>query len=552
MSDCEVDECETEGKYDGKCALHCSKNDYQSDRHSGLLADFYDELLQYISNTDLTFINPIDKQDFADYLRGKKFEYDNVKLTVEGTDINIFNVHFPQRDGRDTYDYIKLLKLFKGIHFDNCIFTVGLVDIGEKEVFYQDCTFNNVLNIKANNLLENVNDVIYQGCTFKKNVECNHFDGERYKLVIKHQQFNNCTFDGDLHCYGATFKKSIFFNTDDFKQKVNEIIVNKSIFEGRFLLNEATISLLSLTDCEIYGKVELKHNVIENAEIKNVNFKKLFDAYSSKFKTFKAQRSIYEDFTGFEKCEFGITGDKAKEKVEFEYVTFLNFTNFRKAKFFNGLDIEHTNLKESPNFLNAEINFDNTSRETYRIIKHSFDKIGNQLEANKYFSYEMQKYKEELNEEVERFKRVKKIRLIRNKLEKKKFGKIKTESKGKMAYIKGKLKKELWDFRLYKVNDFFSSFGESFLNPAMLMLLSAVVYYCLTLGFESNLLYKIHEPVNGDINFVMTQLNNFAKGIPPYGKLLKEGMEFVTLLFHIFFLTCSWQFIVAVKRRTKR
>ena len=283
-----------------------------------------------------------------------------------------------------------------------------------------------------------------------------------------------------------------------------------------------------------------------------MNFKKLFDAYSSKFKTFKVQRSIYEDFTGFEKCEFGIAGDKEKLRVEFEYVTFLNFTNFRKAKFFNGLDIEHTNLKESPNFLNAEINFENTNRETYRIIKHSFDKIGNQLEANKYFSYEMKKYKEELKKEVGRLKRVKKIRLIRNKLEKKKFSKIKTESKGKMAYIKGKFKKELWDFRLYKVNDFFSSFGESFLNPAMLMLLSAVVYYCLTLGFESNLLYKIHEPVNGDINFVMTQLNNFAKGIPPYGKLLKEGMEFITLLFHIFFLTCSWQFIVAVKRRTKR
>jgi hypothetical protein len=555
MGKCAVNECNLDGKYEGKCALHCPKSDYQSDRCSGLLGEFFDELLNYILNEESNYIsvtNKVERQDFEDYLRGKEFEYDNVKLSVKGIELAVYNVHFPQRDGRDSFDYTKLLKLFKGVHFDNCLFTVGLIDIDETEVFYQNCIFNNVLNVKAINILENVDGVIYQGCTFKKNVECNRFENERYKLVIKHQLFNNCTFEGDLHCYGISFEKSIFFNTDDFKQQINSIKIEKCIFEGRFLLNDAEISTFLLVNCEMEGKVELKHNDIETAEIKNVNFKRLFDTYSSKFITFKVQRSIYEDFTGFEKCEFGIKSSEVKEKVEFEYVTFLSFTNFRKSKFFNGLDIEHTNLKESPNFLNAEINETNTNRETFRIIKHSFDKIGNQIEANKYFSYEMKKYKEELKVRLGELKRVKRFRHLKNKLEKRKYSKVKSESIDKLGYTKKLLKEKLWDYRVYKLNAFISDFGESFLNPVKLMVISALVYFLLVLGYKYNLLYQFDESTNKSISDAILQLNLFAKGIPPYGKLLKEGMEFLTLIFHIFFLTCTWQFIVAIKRRTKR
>lgn len=225
------------------------------------------------------------------------------------------------------------------------------------------------------------------------------------------------------------------------------------------------------------------------------------------------RRSIFEDFTGFEKCEFGIKGDETKSKVEFEYVTFLNFTNFRKAKFFNGLDFEHTNLKESPNFLNAEIDEKFTNRETFRIIKDSFDKIGNQIEANKYYSHEMRKYKEEL-----------------------KASKVKSPER-----------------LIFWFNERVSNFGSSIGRPLFLILSCAIIYYLLVLGYENNLLYKYsNENLNDWLSKISYQLNIFAKGIPPYGRFLKEGMEFVTLIFHIFFLTFTWHFIVAVKRCTKR
>jgi hypothetical protein len=274
----------------------------------------------------------------------------------------------------------------------------------------------------------------------------------------------------------------------------------------------------------------------------------LFDSYGSHFQSFYIFKSIFEKFAGFERNVFS-GDDKA---TMFKYVTFLDFTNFRSVEFNNGLDLETTNLQEPPNFLNAKINVKNTNRETFRIIKHSFDKIGNQIEANKYFSFEMKKYKEELKAKIEIFKRVKRFRLLKNKLEKKKANRVIPKSIENLIYIKSKLKSEQWNYRVYELNEWISNFGENFLKPLKLMLIGAIFYYMLVLGYEYNLLYKFDESTNNIINKFMTQVNLFAKGIPPYGKLLKEGMEFTTLIFHVFFLTCTWQFIVALKRRTKR
>ena len=61
-------------------------------------------------------------------------------------------------------------------------------------------------------------------------------------------------------------------------------------------------------------------------------------------------KCIVEDFIGFEECEFGVKEDlKIENQSHFTYTTFKSIPNFRKTKFFNGLDIENTNFKENPN-----------------------------------------------------------------------------------------------------------------------------------------------------------------------------------------------------------
>lgn len=540
-SKCTTDYCYLAAKYEDKCALHCSKGGYQSDKVKGVLNDFYDQLAEYILAEHLTETyasfgeDEVDldlktelqqggiewpkerlerieerKKSYIDKIKGD--ESKSISDALNKYPIVFQGIIFPDNRYRDFFDFFKLFKKFNGIHFDSSTIHFSSIDIPDVNLFFQDCTFVSDWTINSYLILEDVvSKTVFQNCIFQENVASSSMENARDILNINCHLFNDCEFKKKVIFNRGIYNKSIFNNSNEFKQKLPSFQIANCEFKAHFELNKAEIDELRIQDMEFEEKFELKNNNIKDAVISNVNFKKLFDAYFTIFEQLKISRSIFHDFAGFEKCQFGTKYTESDKPTEFEYVTFLNFTNFRKAKFFDGLDFEHTNLEKIQNFLNTEINFKNTNRETYRIIKYSFDKIGNQIEANKYFSYEMKKYKEELKN---------------------------SNSKSELL--------------IYRLNEIISDFGASYIKPALWMLGFAISYYLLVIGYEHNFLYLFDDDTNKYIDGFVRHMNLFAKGIPPYGKLLKEGMEFVTLLFHICFLTCTWQFIVAVKRRTKR
>ncbi len=261
-------------------------------------------------------------------------------------------------------------------------------------------------------------------------------------------------------------------------------------------------------------KFEFKNNTINIFKIENTNYKFFFDCFSTKFSIFKVHRSIFEDFVGFENCEFGKTSENLNLNfvVSFEYVTFLDHITMRKAKFYCGLDIRNANLKEPPNFLDSYIDYNNTDRETFRIIKHSFDNIGNLIEANRYFVFEMNKYKEEL-------------------LSKKGFYQEKT---------------------IYYFSNLLSDHGQSYIKPIVWLLSLSLIFRSIKLGFENNTLYKICSRFNGEIESVSDLLNGVSKSILPFKNLLLEGIEFVSLVFYVVQTILIYQIIVSIKRHTKR
>lgn len=495
---CIHDDCTLIAKYNNKCSLHCNKGDYSTDRMSEKLSDFYEDLKRYILN-----------EAFGESEVPAQGSVEALKYKI----IHLKNIQFPDRDPRDAFDYFELFKMVKGLHFDNSTISFDSLNLPDIQLFFQDCIFKNTWYIYPFSIIEDISyQTLFQNCTFQREVTSSLMEDSRSTLQLENHIFNDCTFNKHLSLFRGTYKKSIFNNTDKYIQKISELKIENCEFEEGLSLNKSEVDTLIIQNMVFEGKVDIKECVIRYALISNVNFKSLFDAYKTKFNQFEIKQSIFDDFSGFEKCEFGCSTNISLKKIGFEYVTFLNFTNFRKAKFYNGLDFENTNLKESPNFLNAEINYKNTNRETFRILKHSFDKIGNQIEANKYFALEMKKYKEELK-----------------------------AKKGLSAE-----KAVLW------LNESISNFGSSIFTPLFLMVMTSVIYYFSILGYENNYLYKIYEPLNEYIISITNFFNTFAKGIPPYGRFLKEGMEFVTLIYHILFLTFTWHFLVAVKRCTKR
>ena len=480
MSICSINECNLD-VYDGydECILHCSKSELDFFK---IRFDFYNSLEDYVAN------NSIGGNDFCHF----------------------FRIAFPKPDIQSKINYAKILNTLKQIHFDNCHFFTSYIESSGSELFFQDCIFHERWSVFNAPVLKNVNGVLYQNCIFHKEVSSYSEDDGKY--VIDSQLFNDCEFKKKIEFGNVEFKSPIFNNTDDIDLNIESFHLIDCILKDKFILNRCNIKSFFMEDTVFESKFEFKQNVVSDFAVFNTNYFKVVDTFETKFGKFNIKKSIFEDFVGFEKCSFGKSDEPDKEyESKFIYATFLSFVNFRNTNFYSGLDIENINLKEAPNFLNTKINEKYSNRETFRIIKSSFDKIHNHIEANRYFVYEMQKYKEELK------------------------GTNKTQEK-----------------LILFLNEKISNYGQSYIRPTSYMIAASIIYYLLILGYENNILYEIYPSINGALEKISSFVNNVSKNILPFSKILKSGMEFVSLLFYIIFASLIWQTLVAVKRHTRR
>jgi len=412
LQKCDIDcykKCQKDVYVNTQCILHCKKNNYQKDRHSGLLSDFYDEFIDYTIERLFEHIDLLDKQfseeEIRTYFKSNTFDNQDYNKVLKNTIFIPSFIHFPTRDGRDTFDYLKLLNLFGQIHFNYCEFYISSLDLKNISCFFQDCKFHDRWTLYNYNVLENEDNVIYQTCEFYKTVS-NYTPEKSSKLAI----YTNSQFD-----YTCKFKDSIEFNNVDFLNALFDINksnnnleenyikflkLNNCKFKNKFILNDYRIGTFICIDSLFKEKFEFKRNKLQIFFIDNSNFEKLVDFFKSNFKEFKIHKSIFKAFVGFEKCIYGTKNNLKKEIAIFKYVTFTDFLNFRNSKFKSGLNIDSINVKEAPNFLKIKVKSKHTNRETFRIIKHSFDKIGNIIEANKFYRKEIQKREKELEEKI--------------------------------------------------------------------------------------------------------------------------------------------------------
>lgn len=411
MEICDEDcygKCERNIYVDSKCILHCKKNDYQKDRHSGLLKKFYDEFIKYtidkLFEYEKLLENELNEEDLATYFISNSFdneEYNNIlkKITFVPSCI-----HFPTRDDRDNFDYLKILNLFGHIHFNICEFYLSSLYLKDIECFFQDCTFHDSWTLHNYGLLGNQDDVIYQTCIFKKDISNYTPDKEKELATYNYSQFDyTCQFNSSIKFNRVKFQMPLF-KTNQYNYLEDRILGLLEFiyctFEEKFELNKLKIILFNCYDSVFNGKFEFKENKIDSFIVYNTNFESISDLYGCTFTKFNIEKSIFNDFAGFEKCIFG-TENKLKEEVAiFKHTTFKDAFNIRDAKFLSGIDLRNTNLQGETNLLDAEIDIENTNRETFRALKHSFDSIGNIIEANKYYQKEMQKREEELKREL--------------------------------------------------------------------------------------------------------------------------------------------------------
>lgn len=505
-----------------ECILHCSKEKASADYHMATseLTEFKSKLLDYILESIFKTKDETNKfnrtlvmkylTDPVSFEKDPKYD-DTVKLGLLDSTIVFNHIAFPIFDGRDHWNYEPILNLLGSLWFNYCRFYVSSINLKTAKVYFQDCEFHQNWYLENYSMLKNVDDVIYQACIFYDDVSASKNEDLQKEFDLENTQFRDCTFNQKLSFENIKVKR-LFNNSEYTNFKIGCLDISNCEVHDRFLLNKYCIESVTLSNTTFKNKFEFKDNCTYDFSIKDCNFDKLAEFFSTKFEKFIIFKSIFSDYIGFEYSSFGKNTVNKNNIADFKYMTCLSFVNFRNTEFFSGLDLENTNFKEDQNFLKTKINFDNTNRETCRIIKHSFDKIGNHVEANIFFSNEMKK--------------------------------LKTELKHKKWYSQKKL--TLW------FNEKISNFGQSYYSPLIILLISAAIFGILHYAYENNWLYKIKPEYNKNIESVVDLFNGWAHGYLPFSRFFVNGMEFISLLFYIINLTLIWQVVVAVKRHTRR
>lgn len=533
MTKCCVENCENNVFSNfNKCALHCEKDDYQTDFRSGLLQEFYDLLNGYVIeyllmshpafNSNSIILNTITN---IYNTRASLHQYESVRNIAKDEEIIFSNIVFPMRKPQDRFDYFNTIKLFKGIYFKGCEFYLTSFNIGENEVFFEFCHFKRYIDFSPMKLLLNETGAIFSSCHFESNCV---ISARPNKCEFDSHIFSGAYFKGKLELQGLLLKKEIISNYDESVLILNDFYINTCIFEEKLKLNEHLFKNLIIKDSLFKSKCEIKWSVLEEIHIDNCNFKSIFDCYESQFKIFKIEKATFEEFALFEKVKFGLknnviesdeNGNVIKDyQAKFRHVTFKNNLVFRKAKFYSGIDIENINLSTDiqPNFLQTQIFSLNTNRESYRIIKKSFDETGNHIEANKYFTEEMNAYRRELKWNKNDF-----------------FTKL-----------------------IVNINWIISNFGQSYVRP-ILILGVFVFLYSLIKHFQSEIYSFTATNIYSSFPILEKTsrwFNEGAKSFIPFLSFTENnsGLEFISLIFYIIFSVLIWQTVIAIKRKVIR
>ncbi|MGA1931518.1 hypothetical protein ACH5BF_02160 [Arcobacter sp. YIC-464] len=316
-------------------------------------------------------------------------------LTKENNTLTLENIIFDK-------DFFILNKtgVSLDLYYDN-----NKININCNELILNNCEINKFI---INNIVRNISKLtIKDNCKineleFINNLALN-IDIQNSKIQkIKFEDINKNISPSILKTHQNDYNTKINFDNNTIKN----IEILNSDFYGRFYFSKFNhldkqedkkndIKNIKIINSNFYNNFKLHNSTIEKFEIYNTNFEKDADFYKTKFLA-EDKKEIY-----FKSCIFKglvLFGSSIyNEKVIFEYVTFKEHGHFKNAVFKNGIDLELAIIEKEINFYGIEIKKEsNVSQETYRIIKHQLEKLGNKIQANKYYSLELLKRKHNL------------------------------------------------------------------------------------------------------------------------------------------------------------
>lgn len=503
----------------------------------------------------------IAKDDFFKYLRCSSFiketsnpteilrEKVNIDAVVmlsdylEKNSINLTKLNFNAENLQLSITYgelesaiLNILNTYKWINFKECTF--DLQDFPHLPFFYtfHNCLFTETLHLNLSNLkfdefieLQANSSILFNFCTFNKSLIINGEQTDErllnlFSIIIQHCKFEKLfvrkikienTFlyykdfatlfekvettsshiiapQVDIGIKLIDFKDVIFNSTQDFSWiNTDEILFSECQFLTKIISNRIIAERYQIFNCEFNSSINIEAVEVKELLIFQANFDHFFSVSNSTF-----------------------------NKLFLSSTSFKYTVDFSEAQIDQNLTLHSSLFNQSPNFLATKFSkkaLKNIDRETFRIIKHSFQSIGNNIEANKYYAYEMEAYRRYLknskdNEQGTRRERV-----------------------------------------LLGFNALISKHGQDYVRASFWLIFCMAITAFVVANDESQWIRTYFDMPNWWVN-VCNIANGLALGFLPLSGLYdgREHLAFFLMLSTIAISTTSWHLLVAIRRHSKR
>ncbi|AXX88982.1 hypothetical protein CKA55_01390 [Arcobacter suis] len=353
-----------------------------------------------------------------------------------------------------------------------------------------------------------------------------YFWTEFHKIIRNIQEpffcnFNYIIFPAVEHCgYIKSDINKIKFLKLEYCDFLDEINLN-------FFLDAKS---LEINRCEFYANVQFNVKIFEGQFIfqNNIVLKKInFDDIE------------FKDTCSFMKSEF-------KNELNFRNVRFNDYAVFNNTEI-EDLLFRNTFFRKESNFLNMKLSKVG-DRETARIIKDSFEKQNNIIEANKFYALEMKEREKELDSKKDFFEW----------LVFKFYGLSANHSQDWTLVL----------FWIININFFYSYLN---IETNMWMLAFKILFSLILILLIGCMIVKIPED-NEKKRWVTTipitmvcyffygylvekdwLLSEYSKNLNPFSIMhADEAINFGTLLFKIIIAYLIYQLIISIRQNTRR
>lgn len=305
------------------------------------------------------------------------------------------------------------LKLESDLRIE-CNVSINERSTKDKKVKINYCDFSNITfkNTVSFNMVTFADWLFIRETEFNKVLKITHSTFEAPVTLNIHNFDPQEEFNSNLHIQNCHFKSEISAGYLDFSKRC---IIKKCRFDSIAYFENSIFNRSDFSNNNFQKKADFRKCTFHDVDFSHATFEGEADFYNASFlKPVKLFKISFLKAVSFTSAKFreGLKAmycnTPASSVISFDNATFENALDLSRSSFTANISFSNIKFPPSPSnleFYKQKDDFDDITnpyfklRGTYNLIKHSFEKAGNRIEALKFKAYEMDMYRRELEQD---------------------------------------------------------------------------------------------------------------------------------------------------------